>query len=233
MAHATTLVQDRLTAGLFLAGAAIGLVGNGLHPHTADTDPASAIDAIAGSAPWVAIHLAIIVAILLLVGGLVGLTGLLRNEPGRRLSELGLAAAVVGGAIVVTSLAIDGFAMKALANAWVTGPDAGAGQALAVAATVKTADLGIWSAGMLVFFGLAFICYGAAIAAGGPVPRWLGWLALAGGAGSVVASILQLAAGGEVQVAETLFLGSSMLLTLWAFAVGLVTWQGMPSARVT
>ncbi len=49
MAHATTLVRDRLTAGLFLAGAAIGLVGNGLHPHTADTDPASAIDAIAGS----------------------------------------------------------------------------------------------------------------------------------------------------------------------------------------
>lgn len=232
MAHATALVRDRLTAGLFLAGAAIGLVGNGLHPHTADPDPAPAIDAIAVSAPWVAIHLAIIIAILLLVGGLVGLTGLLRNGRGQRLSELGLAAAVVGGAIVVTSLAIDGFAMKALADSWVTGPDAGSAQALAMAATVKTTGLGIWSAGMLVFFGLAFICYGASIAAGGSVPLWLGWLALASGAASVGASVLQLAAGGEVQVAETLFLGSSMLLTLWAFALGLVTWRGVPGGRV-
>ena len=227
MTHASTLVRDRLSAGLFLAGAAIGLVGNGLHPHVADPDPASALEAITGNAAWVGIHLAIILAILLLAGGMVGLAGLLRNGPGRRLAELGLAAALVGSAIVVTSLSIDGFAMKALAMSWAAGADSGSAEALALAGTVKTIDLGVWSAGMLVFFGVTFICFGAAVATQRLLPRWLGWLALTGGAGSVVASMLQIAAGGEVQLAETLFLGSSLLLTVWAFAVGFVTWRGV------
>ncbi len=110
-----TLVRDRFTAGLFLAGAAVGLVGNTLHPHAATTDAASVLDAIARNAQWVAIHLTIVVAILLLMGGMVGLAALYRGAPGGRYSELGLAAALVGGAVVVTSLAIDGFAMKAIA----------------------------------------------------------------------------------------------------------------------
>lgn len=227
-----TLVRDRLTAGLFLAGAAVGLVGNALHPHAADADVVAVVDAIARNAPWVAIHLAIVVAILLLIGGMVGLAALYRSAPGGRYSELGLAAALVGGAVVVTSLAIDGFAMKAIAVSWVTGPDAGSAQAQGLAATVRAIDFGIWSAGMFVFFGIAFVCFGTAIVAGGPLPRWLGWVALAGGAGSIAASIIQLAAGGEVQVAETLFLVSSMLLTLWAFALGFVTWRGLPVAEL-
>jgi hypothetical protein len=53
-------------------------------------------------------------------------------------------------------------------------------------------------------------------------------VAIAGGAGSIAASIIQVAAGDEVQVAETLFLLSSMLLTVWAFALGFLTWRGLP-----
>ncbi len=227
-----TLARDRLTAGLFLAGAGVGLVGNALHPHAAAADVASVVEAIARNAPWVAIHLAIVVAILLLIGGMVGLVALYRSAPGRRYSELGLATALVGGAVVVTSLAIDGFAMKAIAVSWAAGPDAGSAQALGLAATVRAISFGIWSAGMFDFFGVGFICFGAAIVAGGPLPRWLGSVALAGGAGSITASIIQLAAGGEVQVAETLFLVSSMLLTMWAFALGFLTWRGLPVAEL-
>lgn len=138
----------------------------------------------------------------------------------------------MGGGVVVTSLAIDGFAMKAIAVSWAAGPDAGSAQALGLAATVRAIGFGIWSAGMFVFFGIGFICFGAAIVAGGPLPRWLGSVALAGGAGSITASIIQLAAGDEVKVDETLFLVSSMLLTLWAFALGFQTWRGLPVAEL-
>ena len=75
------------------------------------------IQAIAGNGAWVAIHLAIIVAILLIIGGLVGLAEQMEGTSVEPLARLGLAAALLGGAIVTVSSAIDGFVMKALAVA--------------------------------------------------------------------------------------------------------------------
>ena len=57
------LQGHRLFGALFISGAIIGLVGNGLHPHTADLAGAATVQAIAGNGGWVAIHLAIIIAI--------------------------------------------------------------------------------------------------------------------------------------------------------------------------
>ena len=108
------LVRQKMSGALFVGGAIIGFLGNALHPHTADPVAAATVRAIAQNGAWIAIHLAIVVAILLIIGGLVGLAELLKGTAGRRLSELGLAAALLGGAIVTTSTAIDGFAMKAL-----------------------------------------------------------------------------------------------------------------------
>lgn len=41
------LARDRLTAGPFLAGAGVGLVGDTLHPDAAPADVASVVEAIA------------------------------------------------------------------------------------------------------------------------------------------------------------------------------------------
>jgi hypothetical protein len=50
-------------------------------------------------------------------------------------------------------------------------------------------------------------------------------MAIASGVGSAVAALLQIANTGEVQAAETLFFASSLLVTLWAFAVGVLVWR--------
>jgi hypothetical protein len=221
--------SQRLSALLLVAGAGLGLVGNALHPHSADPDAAAAVRAIAQSGAWVGIHLAIIVAVLLVIGGLVGLAHLLADGPAGPLARLGLAAALLGGAVVCVSTAIDGFGMQALARAWAGAPAAEAGTALRVAAAVQAATFGVWSVGMLVFFGAAFGCFGAAATASGRFPRGFGWTAVAGGAGAAAAALLQLAAGGAVQAAETLFLAASLLLTMWAFALGVLLWRA--SAR--
>jgi hypothetical protein len=229
--------SERLSAVLLMVGAVLGLVGNALHPHTAEADAAAPVRAIAQSGAWVGIHLAIIVAVLLVIGGLVGLAHLLADGPAGPLARLGLAA-LLGGAVVCVSTAIDGFAMKALARAWADAPAAEAATALRVAAAVQAADFGVWSVGMLVFFGAAFGCFGAAAAASGRFPGWFGWpavaggagSAVAGGAGSAVAALLQIANGGEVQAAETLFLAASLLLTLWAFALGVLLWRAAAPA---
>ncbi len=224
--QARSLAWPQVYGALFISGAVIGLVGNALHPHTADLDAAATIHAIAGNGAWVAIHLAIIAAILLVSGGLVGLAGSLMGTSAEPLARLGLAAALLGGAVVTVSTAIDGFVMKALAVSFASAAPPDAASALRISIAVKDVDFGIWSIGMLAFFGVAFACFGGAVVGSRRHPGWFGWIAVVGAAGSAVAALLQIAASGEVQAAETLFFASSLVLTLWALALGILMWRG-------
>jgi Domain of unknown function (DUF4386) len=226
------LPWHRLFGALFISGAIIGLVGNGLHPHTADLDGAATVHAIAGNDAWVAIHLAIIVAILLVIGGLVGLAEEMTGTPGEPLARLGLAAALLGGAVVTVSSAIDGFVMKALSVASISATGTDGALALPISVAVKDVDFGIWSIGMLAFFGVAFACFGGAVVASRRYSGWFGWIAIVGAAGSAVAASLQIAAGGEVQPAEILFFASSLLLTLWSLALGILMWRSYSDATI-
>ncbi len=216
--------SQRLTAVLLMAGAVIGVMGNALHPHVA-VSMTSKLQAIAGNGAWVAIHLTILVAILLVIGGLVGLARLLDDGPGGPLARIGIAAALLGGALATVSTSMDGFAMKPLALDWAAAPASDAAAALRLADAVQVLGFGIWSMGILVLFGMAFACFGAAVVISGRFPAWLGWMAVASGVGSAVAALLQIANTGEVQAAETLFFATSLLATLWAFAVGILVWR--------
>ena len=224
-------VRQRISGALLIVGAVIGTIGNALHPHSASPDPAATVQAIAQNGAWVAIHLAIIVAILLIIGGLVGLAEELRGSSAEPLARLGLAAALLGGAIVTVSTALDGFGRKALAVALAEAPAPEAATALRIAIAANDAQFGLWSIAMLVFFGVTFACFGGAIIASRRFPGWFGWIALVGAGGSAIAALLQIAANGEVQAAETIFLASSILLTLWTLAVGVRLWRG-PSLDV-
>ncbi len=220
------LVRQRISGALLIAGAVIGSIGNALHPHSASPDPAATVQAIAQNGAWVAIHLAIIVAILLIIGGLVGLAEDLRGSFAEPLARLGLAAALLGGAIVTVSTALDGFGRKALAVALADAPAPEAATALRIAIAANDVHFGLWSIAMLVFFGVTFACFGGAIIASRRFPGWFGWVALVGAAGSAIAALLQIAANGEVQAAETIFLASSIVLTVWTLAVGVRLWRG-------
>ncbi|MEP7041351.1 MAG: DUF4386 family protein [Chloroflexota bacterium] len=226
-----SLVRQRISGALLIAGAVLGTIGNALHPHTASPDPAATVQAIAQNGAWVAIHLAIIVAILLIIGGLVGLAEEFRESSAEPLARLGLATALIGGTVVTVSTALDGFGRKALAVALAEAPASEAATALRIAIAANDAQFGLWSIGMLVFFGATFACFGGAILASRQFPAWFGWVALVGAAGSASAALLQIAANGQVQAAETIFLASSILLTLWTLAVGVRLWRG-PSLDV-
>lgn len=215
----------RLFGILLMVGAVIGMVGNSLHPHAAEADAAAATLAIARNDAWVLIHLAIIAAILLATGGLLGLSQFLHGGAAEAPARLGFAAAAVGAAVVTVSTSIDGFANKALALAWANAPTAETDAFFRVLVGVKDVDFAIWSAGMLIFFGLTFLGFGAALADGRYFPAWFGWAAIVSGVGSTAAALIQIANVGEVQLAETLFFASSMLATLWLFAAGVLLWR--------
>jgi hypothetical protein len=207
-----------------MAGAVIGAVGNALHPHVAVSMTAK-LQAIAGNEAWVAIHLTILVAILLVIGGLVGLARLLEDGPGGPLARLGIAAALVGGTLATVSTSIDGFALKPLALNWAGASTSDAPAVLGLAGVAQVVGFAIWSMAILVLFGAAFACFGAALIRSGQFSVWLGWIAVASGVGSAMAALLQIANTGEVQTAETLFFASSLLATLWAFAAGVLLWR--------
>ncbi|MDQ6710110.1 MAG: hypothetical protein M3Z11_06090 [Candidatus Dormibacteraeota bacterium] len=221
----TAASRDTITPLLLVMGAVIGLVGNALHPHIVNASTESKLRAVADSAMWVGIHAAILVAVLLVIGGLIGFSAALADGPAAPLARLGAVAAVLGGALVSVSTSIDGFAMRPMAVAWASAPAPQAADIVRVARGVDQAGFGIWSIGMLVFFGAAFICLGLAANASGRFGALFGWAAVAGGVMSGAAALLQLANTGETAAAEILFLVGSIVITLWSLVLGLLLWR--------
>ncbi len=221
----------RISSLSAVAGAILGLVANALHPHATDESSEAILREIAASTVWVSTHVGIIVAVLLVIGGLVGLTRSLSGGPGAAFAQLGLAAALLGGAVVFVSTSIDGFVMRQVAAAWISAPADQSIVALHVAIAVKQINFGIWSVGMFVFFGVTFVLYGLAIAFSVGYPQWLGWGAVLSGTGDTAASMIQIYSGSPTAVAELLSLVSSLLLIGWIFAIGVLMWRRAAEAR--
>jgi hypothetical protein len=220
--------ESTISSVLLIMGGVLALIGNALHPHSPDSSAAGAVQALTSDDAWIWVHLAIIVGIVLIIGGLVLLASEFTGSPAEPLARLGVAAALMGGAVVTVSTAVDGFGMKALAVSAADAPTAEASGALRAAIAVQEMDFGIWSIGMLVLFGAAFGCFAAAMYTSGRFPAWYGWLAGSGAAGSTLAALLQIGNGGETAAAEYLFLVASMALTLWVLVVGIRLRRGLP-----
>jgi len=213
---------DRITPALLVIGAIIGLIGNALHPHIVNPSTESKLRVIADTSIWVSVHVAVIVAVLLVIGGLVGFGAANSDPSAAPLMRLGTGAALVGGALVSVSTSIDGFAMRPMALAWASAQSEEAVAIARIARGVDQAGFAIWSIGMLVFFGFAFICLGLAANATGRFPALFGWAAVGGGVLSGTAALLQIANTGENSAAETLFLIGSVVITLWSLVLGVM-----------
>jgi hypothetical protein len=113
-------------------GALVGLVGNLLHPATSGpADPAATARVVAESQIWIPVHLALVVAFELMLGGLVGIhdsiTGGLpvrsrgSDWPRRPLAPRSRRARLARR-----------FAAKHLADAWLAAPEEARAAALGV-----------------------------------------------------------------------------------------------------
>ena len=112
----------RLGGWSAVVGAVLGGVGNLVHPVTPMNDPAGVARAIAGSRLWVPIHLAIVVGILLMLGGLVALAHSVGGGLAGTLARFGLWAAVAGVTIGLVLVILDGVAARQLAQEWAAAP---------------------------------------------------------------------------------------------------------------
>lgn len=216
------LAQIRLGAVLTIAGALLALVGNVLHPDL-PADPAAVLTMVATSPTWGLLHVCIMASVVLLVGGLAGLSQIADAPLPRALARLSLVVALPGAAVMLVGMAIDGFAAKALADQWAgaTGADSAALFPVAVAVeSVQTALFHTWAA---LFVGAPFLLLGVSgLMPGGGFPRWLGLIAVVGGGGALYAGVtgyLHAPASG------LLFAVSALLVTLWALVAGVIAWR--------
>jgi hypothetical protein len=205
-----------------IVGSLFGMVGNLIHPDTPIGDAEGAAQMIATSNTWLPIHLAIVVGIILMFGGLVALARSLDGELARALARLGQATAIAGVAVGLILVILDGVAARQLAEEWAAAPAAERALALTAVSTNETLNFALASLFNILFAGVAFGLYGLAVAASDSYPRSLGWLVVLGALESIVAGTIQAAAGEPIEASRVLTIIGPTVITLWLAAMGVL-----------
>lgn len=195
-----------------------------IHGGPADSgDTRANLQAIADSPLWMGVNLVGLAALLLFVGGLLALSRSITKEPGAALARLGFTAALLGGAFLSIQLVLEGsHTMKALAEACAAAADKEVPCAVAEAMFLVSADFGSW--GSVVFYGVAPILFGLAIALTGLYPKWLGWVAVVGGVGMALIQIVQFSQGVS-QVTSSVYVVAFLVVNLWLLVMGVLMWR--------
>lgn len=207
-------------------GALIALVANALHPRIEDfTDPvASELRMISGSDAWIAIHLAILLATLLIAFGLFAVIRSLKEGPGEGAARVALGALVISAPVAVVSLAIDGYANKAVADAWAGASGGAKDAALATGTAVAEVGWGLFMMLVIMLIGITPLIGGWAVAASGQYPAVLGWPVSVVGAAAVLVGAWGIVAGPSAGFFIA-FVVTSGLATLWVLAIGVALWR--------
>jgi hypothetical protein len=205
-----------------VAGSLLGGIGNLVHPVTPMHDPVGVARVIAGSRQWVPVHLAIVVGIVLMLGGLVALYHTLRGGVAGALARLGLFAAVAGVTIGLVLVILDGVAAYQLAQEWAAAPPGDQAVALGLVHLNETLNFALASLFNLVFAGVTFILFGLAVALSDVYPRGLGWIVLVAGVASVAAGLVQAFTGEPTEASRGLTIFGPTVITLWLLVVGIL-----------
>jgi hypothetical protein len=207
------------------------LVANAVHPRPSTSQVgkhAAFLRLAADSDAWLAIHVAIMLGALLVLGGLIGLFFSLRDDPGAWLVRPALVAALVGAAVGLVQHSIDA-AYGKVADDWAAAPASEKASLARIAAALEDVDFTMLSVQIIVFFGVTFILFGLAVSSGARYPRRLGWVAVLGGAGAAVAGAIQLFTGPSF-VTLFIFPVFAALLSLWVVVMSVLLWQRTSSA---
>jgi Domain of unknown function (DUF4386) len=205
-----------------VVGSLLGMVGNLIHPVTPMNDPQGVAHVIAESEAWFGIHFVIVIGIGLMLGGLVALGRSISDGPARALSRLGLFAGTVGITIGLILVILDGVAARELAKEWASAPAEQKPMALQVMLGNETVNFALASLFNLIFAGATYILFGLAVALSDVYPKWMGWIAVAAGIGSVCAGFIQGTAGVPTTTSRILTIIGPTVITLWTATIGLL-----------
>jgi FtsH-binding integral membrane protein len=205
-----------------IVGSLLAMVGNLLHPATPSGDPEGVAQTVAQSESWVLVHLVIVVGLILMLGGLVAISRSIEGGLPGALARLGSVAAVAGVTVGVILVIVDGVAAKHLADAWEAAPPDQAAVALGVVLAEEAINFALASLFNILFAGVTFILLGLAVAWSKEYPRWLGWVVVVAGVGSVPVGLVQAYTGesiGFIRIATIIF---PTIITLWVVGMSVL-----------
>ena len=216
------MTLNRLGAASGIAGAFLAIIGNLLHPRLPG-DPIAAHTVIAQHRYWDVIHLIIILAAVCLAVFFVALASESTTPRGRAWSWAGATVGLLGAAVLIVAIGIDGYAGKALADTYHAARDNERFVHLHVAEGISLLHTGLLYVWLMLFFGAPFVAYGIAGLAERRWKPWIGWLAIVvGGIVVVLSAVAYIEPGEEI----TRILGMlALLMTLWVIAVA--RWLGV------
>ena len=208
-----------------IVGSLLAMVGNLLHPATPIGDPEGVARTIAQSERWVLVHLVIVVGLILMLGALVALSRSIEGGLPGALGQLGYVAAVAGVTVGVVVVIVDGVAAKYLADAWEVAPPDQAAAALRVVLAEEAINFAVAALFNILFAGVTFILLGLAVAWSGEYPRWLGWVAVVAGIGSVPVGLVQAYTGESNEFTRIATIIFPTIITLWVVVMSVLLWQ--------
>ena len=212
----------KVGASLFLLAGPLGGLGQALHPRPNPEIPLAVIEAVASSAIWIPIHVASMLSVVLTLGGLVALSRSLSTQPERGLARLGLMAAVIGAAITLVALAVEGVALKRIADTWAASSGTDRGVMTAVAVAVEELVLPLQALNTLAWFGAPFVAFGLSVVYSSGYPSRMGWIAVVSGGICIVLGVVQLLSGSA---SSTLLLAVTIFTTvnsLWLIPISML-----------
>jgi hypothetical protein len=216
-----------------LVGGALGIILNLLHPRSTDNvgSVRGHLEMIANSDLWRLIHVGLGLAVALGLIGVIAIALSMAGSPGEEWARTWLIFTAASSAVLLVLLAIDGTAMKAMADGWLDGgKDAGA---FAAAHAVEVISTALFGAGTALYFGVAPLLFGMAVFATGVYPKALGQAAMAAGGLGLLTSLLMAIQGVTTLNSVFLFPVASLLGTIVLMWAGWELWKGQASAGLT
>jgi Domain of unknown function (DUF4386) len=212
----------RIGGAAAIVGAILGGVGNLVHPVTPLNDPVGVARVIADSEIWAPVHLAIVFGIMLMLGGLIALSHSIREGLPGALARFGLFAAVVGAAIGLVLVILDGVAARQLAQEWASAAPDEKATALGLVHLNETVNFALASLFNFAFAAATFMLFGLAVALSDVYPRWLGWVAFVAGLASFGAGLIQALVGEPTDASRILTIFGPTVITLWLLIMGIL-----------
>ena len=197
-----------------MIGGVLALVVNILHPRPDEFTAQAELDLVAGSDSWLLIHLAAAWATAFVFVGLVAAGSYIERAGSPTWARLARASAIGGSVVAFLGLAVDGMALKEVADTG--GPGA---------TFVAEIGLAFFTALIGATFGLTPLVFGMAQLATGTFPRWIGMLAVAGGALGLLTASIQYLSGPSTFVTGVMFTIGALIVTVWIVAVGWSLWK--------
>jgi hypothetical protein len=175
---------------------------------------------------WIADHLVLLFGALLLLLASVAIARSFPDGQSRTWAEAAWITNVIATAVAVLTFLFDGAVVKNVAELWQAQPD---DPAVLGAATLATETGFILVAGLQVTTGLVALMFGVAVVFSNRYPRWLGVLALGGGATSLIPGAAHYLAGTSTWSASLVYV-SGALIAVWFFLMSARLWRSEPNA---